>query len=331
MNDTLKLSILVLFSVLLAGCAGAGKRPDEPRHFWRGTLVQNAQGYWFELCGQTERHPVAMLAEPLKQEYVRQSLGDGWPVYIEAFGHVSAQGVELSDPVLMGGSLKACDFHLPGIKLRAVSSRDGAIIDLRERQVRVHFQDSLRQLGFNRPEAVRLGGVRRWQDSMSTRGGQRSHQLLLDVERRHCEGSSGGWYALTMSAEVDGRFYKGCARLGDLEQWRLFRSYRSADELTTRRLSLRLEPDGSALLLEDYLNQQPVIERSGRWQQTEIGVVQLRLEPDPSGSVSQVLNFRLDLEGRLKLTHFHPAYGRALELLPAGEPMMQHKDLDWWR
>ncbi|MET4000452.1 hypothetical protein ABIE60_002465 [Marinobacterium sp. MBR-109] len=330
-SDTLRRPMLLLFSLLLAGCAGIAHQSAEPRNFWRGTLVQNAEGYWFEPCGLTARHPVALLGEPLAREYARQSLGDGWPVYIEAFGRVSSEGVELTQPLLVGGSLKACDVHLSGIKLRAVATRDNAVFDLREQQIRVHYRDSLRQLGFKRPEGERLGAVRRWQQTMTTGGGRRKHQLLMEIEKRGCEGPRGGWYALTLSAEVDGRFYDGCARLGDLEQWRLFTHYRTSDALTTRRLSLQLEPDGKAHLLEDYLNEQPVIERSGRWQQTNTGRLQLRLDSEGASGSDSILTFQLDLEGRLKLTHFHPAYGRELELLPAGEAMMQHPELDWWR
>jgi hypothetical protein len=320
-----------LLSLLLAGCAAVTRPSGEVGNFWRGLLVQDAQGYWFEPCGLTTRHPVARLGEPLAREYARQSLGDGWPVYIETVGRVTPAGVELTQPVLVGGSLRSCTLDLDGIELWAYASRDNVVFELREGTIRVDFRDSLHQLGFKRPEVERRGAVRRWQQTMSGGGGRRDHQLLLEVEKRDCQGPRGSWYALSLSAEVDGRFYSGCARLGDLKRWRLHTRYRTAETLTTRRLSLQLAPDGSAQLLEDYLNGQPVIERSGRWRQSGPARLQLRLEPAGALGGDSVLTFEFDLEGRLKLARFHPAYGRELELLPAGASMVQHRELDWWR
>jgi hypothetical protein len=330
-NASLKWFLLLLIGFGLSGCAGLSNRSDDARHYWRGTLIQDAQGYWFELCGEAERHPVVRLGAPLEREYARHSLGEGWPVYVEVLGQVSEDGVTLDDPVLIGGSLQACELHLPGIKLRAVSERDNAVFDLREQHIRVHFRDSLRQFGFTRPEVERLAAVRRWQQTMKTGGGRRDHNLSLEVEKRGCEDTRGGWYALTLSAELDGRLYTGCARLGDLEHWRLSNRYQTPDSLTTRRLTLQLEPDGRAVLLEDYLNQQPVIEHQGRWQQTGSGRLRLEFMPQGGFAAPQSLTFGLSLEGRLRLNHFHPAYGRELELLPTGERLMQHPELDWWR
>jgi len=330
-NETLRLTMLMLLSLVLTGCAGVASQTAEPRLYWRGMLVQDAQGYWFELCGKAARHPVVMQDEIFEREYARQTLGDGWPVYIEAFGRVQNEGVALVEPVLIGGSLKACDFHMPGIELRGVSSRDRAVFDLRERHIRVHYRDSLYQLGFERPEVERLGRKRRWSQAMASAGGRKEeHQLLLEIEKRGCEGPQGGWYALTLAAEVDGRSYSGCARMGELEHWRLFTRYRTADTLTTRRLSLQLEAGGRARLLEDYLNQQPVIEYNGRWLQSDSGTLTVWLDTSVAG-MEQALQFRPGLDGRLELTRFHPAYGRALELIPSGQSMLQREDLDWWR
>lgn len=330
MSETLRLTMLMLLGLMLTGCAGVASQSAEPRLYWRGMLVQDSQGYWFEQCGQTTRHSVTLQDAIFEREYARQTLGDGWPVYVETFGRVTDDGVALIEPVLIGGSLKACDFHVPGIQLRGVSSRDQAVFDLRERQIRVHYRGNLYQLGFERPEVERLGNKRRWQQSMASAGGRKEHQLLLEIEKRGCEGPQGGWYALTLAAEVDGRFYSGCARLGELEHWRLFTRYRTADSLTTRRLSLQLEPDGRARLLEDYLNQQPVIEHNGRWRLSDSARLTVWLDT-PVAGMEQALQFKPGLDGRLVLTRFHSAYGRELELIPSGASMLQHEDLDWWR
>lgn len=271
------------------------------------------------------------MGEPLAAEYARQSLGEGWPVYVEAFGALSSEGVELNRPVLIGGSLQVCDHHLPGVSLRGVSPRERAVFDLREGSIRVSFEDSLRQLGFRRPEVERRGQVRRWQQVMSAGGGRQTHELLLEVEKRACVGPHGAWYALSMNAELDGRYYQGCARLGDLEHWQLFAGYQTPASLTTRRLGLQLERDGSALLLEDYLNDQPVLEHRGRWRLTGGDRLEIRLEDEGLPADSRKLVFTLELDGRLRLTHFHPAYGRELELLPAGDAMVREDELDWWQ
>jgi len=326
-------SLLLLSCLLLAGCAGVKSLPSsgEAQRFWRGILVQEEEGYRFEPCGRGGSRPVVHMGAPLAAEYARQSLGEGWPVYVEAFGTLSSEGVALNRPVLVGGSLQVCDHHLPGVDLRGVASRDRAVFDLRGESIRVSFEDSLHQLGFRRPEVERRGAVRRWQQVMSAGGGRQTHELVLEVEARDCVGPHGAWYALSMKAELDGRYYQGCARLGDLEHWQLFTGYQTPPSLTTRRVGLQLERDGSALLLEDYLNEQPVLEHRGQWRMIRGDRLEIRLDEEGLSADSSRLVFALALDGRLQLTHFHPAYGRELELLPAGSSMVQQGELDWWQ
>lgn len=319
---------VVAMPLLMTGCGLQSVKPGEADQLVRGTLSKEGEEYRFSACGRTDTRAVEVASDLLKREYAAQSIGEGWPVYVEAWASVGAAPVTLKQPLVVGGSLAACEYSLPGIELRAVSDDGKVVIDLRDRYVRVHYPGRLLQLGFDRPEVERLARERRWQQSMKSGSGRKDHQLLLTVEPKPCHGKSGAWYALHMAAEINGREYHGCARLGDLEHWPLRAAYVTSDSINTRRLSLALTREGRFQLTEDYLNNQPVIEHRGRWQR--LSAESLRLYPD--GQELAPIDFRLGADGGLVLDGFHPAYGRSLELQAAGELLrISSGELDWWR
>ncbi|GAA0681879.1 hypothetical protein GCM10009104_03280 [Marinobacterium maritimum] len=294
----------------------------------RGTLSKKGEGYRFSVCGAKDTLSVEVASDLLKREYAAQSIGEGWPVYVEAQAAVGASPLVLKQPLVIGGSLAACEYTLPAIELRAVSDDGKVILDLRKRHVRVHYPGRLLQLGFERPEAERLARMRRWQQTMASGGGRKEHQLLLEVEAKPCRGKSGAWYALSMEAEINGNYSRGCARLGDLEHWPLRALYVTPETISTRRLSLALAREGRFRLTEDYLNNQPVIEYQGRWERSSSELLSLY----PEGLELQPIHFGLDADGGLELEGFHPAYGRSLELQPAGDMLrISSGELDWWQ
>ncbi len=321
-------ALVVIIPLLTAGCGLQSLKPGEADQLVRGTLSKEGDGYRFSGCGGTDTLDVEVVSDLLKQEYAAQSIGEGWPVYVEARAASGANPLVLKEPLVVGGSLAACEYTLPGIELRAVSEDGKVIIDLRDRYIRVHYPGRLLQLGFDRPEVERLAGERRWQQVMSVGGGRKEHKLLLEVEPRACRGKSGAWYALSMEAEVNGSYYRGCARLGDLEHWPLRALYVTPDSIDTRRLSLAFARDGRFRLVEDYLNNQPVIEYQGRWER--LSAERVRLYPDDRELTP--IDFQLHTDGRLTLEGFHPAYGRSLELQAAGAMLrIASGELDWWR
>lgn len=302
-------------------------KPGASEQLVRGTLSKEGEGYRFSACGTADAMEVEVGSDLLKREYAAQSVGEGWPVYVEALASAGVEPLVLKQPLVIGGSLAACEYTLPDIELRAVSDDGKIIVDLRDRQIRVHYPGRLLQLGFERPPVERLASGRRWQQSLQTGGGRVEHQLSLEIEPGSCRGKSGAWFALSMEAEINNTYYRGCARLGDLEHWPLRSHYITSDSISTRRLSLFFERGGRFRLTEDYLNNQPVIEYQGRWERLSTEFV--RLYPDDQEL--EPIKFRFTAGSGLELQGFHPAYGRTLELKPAG-PMLRLSsgELDWW-
>lgn len=323
---------VLAFPFMLVGCAlNSPQSGGESGYLVRGTLTQEQDRYRFAVCGDSDSRPVELKSSVLVGAFAEHSLGDGWPVYVEAMAVKGAgDKLALRDPLVVGGSLSTCKHKLPGIELRAVSADGAAVFDLRERQIRVQFRDRLLQLGFKRSAVDRRGLERRWEQTMPGGGGRRERTLKLRIIPATCKGSSGAWYALSMTAELNDKTYHGCARLGDLEHWPLRQRYVTPDSISTRRLSLVLIPDGRFRLTEDYLNNQPVIEHIGRWER--LSASRVRFSPDDTHARPFIFDVAAD--GRLSLSEFHPAYGYELMLEPAGTILrINSGELDWrqWR
>ncbi|PSL16808.1 hypothetical protein CLV44_101208 [Marinobacterium halophilum] len=318
-------ALSMVTSVLLSGCMGAVLKSDPSSQFVRGTLSRQEDGFWFSACGTATSMRADVTSALLQAEFDAHSVGDGWPVYVEARASMAMNPVVLQEPLVIGGSLAACEHTLPGIELRAVTAEGDVVFDLREQQVRVQYRDRLLQLGFERPEVKRLARERRWEQTMG--GGGKDHRLLFSIEPQPCRTTSGAWYALSMVAEVNGTDYRGCARLGDLEHWPLRAAYVTSDSMTTRKLRLSLGRDQRFMLAEDYMNDQPIIEYPGRW--SRVSADQLRLEPDDRDM--QPIDFQIGADGTLALGTFHPAYGRVLTLQPSARMLRADSgELDWW-
>ncbi len=323
---------LVLPLLVLSGCSTNAPRPDGNDQVMRGSLVQSGGQYWFESCLGTAREPVMSLPKQLEQAQQRQSLGEDWPVYIEGMGRREAEGVVLSQGLLAGGTQRACGFGLAGIELRAVSADEKVVFDLTDEYLRVSFVDRFLTLSFKRPDVEREGTTRRWQQEMQG-SGQTRHSVSLDVRPDSCKGLRGEWYGLTMEAELNERYYYGCARLGDFANWPLHQRYQTPDSIQTRRIDLSLDPDGKVQWREDYRNDQPLLESEGTWQTIAPGVIQVQLEPsEDSRQEASILMFKVTESGELQLQGFHPAYGRNLGFeAAAGLLRLESGDLDWWR
>ena len=328
-----KVSVAVVaVATLLAGCKSQDIKPADQDALLRGVLAVSQGQYWFESCLGGERLAVAALPEVLEQAYRRQSLGDDWPVYVEAFGRIEASHVELSRGVVLGGGARACQFGLDGIELRGVSEDGMVVFDLTRDQIRVRFRDRLMHLAFERPEPEAAdienpGPRRHWKQQMQS--SNRRHKVSLSVAPEACTGPRGGWYGMSMEADVNGRYFKGCARLGDLSHWPLRERYTTLPSIATRRIDLMLMPDGSLVWREDYLNDQPLLEHDGHWRRVSGDRIELSLDGQGSGPA---LVFSVSPNGELNLAAYHPAYGNELTLAPAAGPMRYDSgELDWWR
>lgn len=322
---------LAVVMVLLSGCQGTATRPGSADMLQRGMLIETEGQYWFESCLGEERVPVSRLPDVIRQAHARQSLGDDWPVYIEAFGQRGDGALMLSQGLLVGGGTQACNFGLNGIELRAVSEDENTIFDVTQNQIRVRFANSFMQLAFARPEVERLGGLRRWQQSMQASGQSQEYRLVLEVSPVACSGLRGEWHGLSMEARLNGRSFSGCARLGDVENWPLRQRYRTPDSVTTRRIELAMTANGEVVWREDYLNDQPLLEFEGIWQRRSTDRIRVVLKNGLQDD-SSVLEFNIAQDGSLRLRGFHPAYGRNLAFEPAAPLLrMDSGELDWWR
>ncbi len=322
---------VVLPMLVLSGCSTQAPKPGAQDRIMRGTLIQADGKYWFESCVGKEREPVVDLPNSLQQAHKSQSLGDDWPVYIEGMGRREAEGVVLSQGLLAGGTQRACGFGLSGIELRAASADEQVVFDLTEEYLRVSFVDRFLTLSFERPEVEREGMIRRWQQEMQG-SGQSRHSVALDVKPGSCKGLRGEWYGLTMEAELNERYYYGCARLGDFANWPLHQRYQTPDSIQTRRIDLALAADGKVQWREDYRNDQPLLESEGAWQKVAPGLIQVQLAPaEDSLQDASTLMFKVTENGALQLQGFHPAYGRNLAFeAAAGLLRLESGDLDWW-
>lgn len=315
--------------MMLSGCQTTTLKPGAQDQMLRGTLIATGETYWFESCLGGERQPVLAMTDALKASHERQSLGDEWPVYVESLGRQEAEGVMLTQGFLAGGTQRACRFDLPDVELRAVSADEQVVFDLTERHIRVQFIDRLLMLAFERPEVEVEGQVRRWEQSMQG-SGESQNTLLLEVRPEACTGKRGDWYGLSMEAELNNRYFSGCARLGDFVHWPLRQRYQTPDSVQTRRIDLSLMADGQLHWREDYMNDQPLLEHEGRWRRLSPSLVQVVL--DGQGASDAGMVFRVADDGALKLEGFHPAYGRDLEFeSSAGLLRFNSGELDWWQ
>lgn len=320
---------IISMMMLVSGCAGTSSILGNENNLWRGSLIKSDGQYWFESCIDGKRIPVKALPEEVRESHAVQSVGNDWPVYVEVIGRIEPEGLVMGQGLLVSGTPRACKYGLDGIELRGVSEREDVVFDLLENYIRVQFVDQMLVLAFERPEVEAEGFVRRWKQEM-VGGGQVRHSVLLEARPKACFDKRGGWYGLSMEAELSGRYYKGCMRLGDQANWPLRQRYQTPDSMSARFIDVQLELGGVVRWREDYKNDQPLLEYEGRWERLTPGQLQLTLY-EHTGSGEVALVFAIASDGTLELKNYHPAYGRSLKLEAQSKLLrFDSGDLDWW-
>ncbi len=242
------------------------------------------------------------------------------PLYVEWIGEPSLphEAVQISQLRYVTVDPAACQTPLNGTLMQVQGGRPDWQLSITDSYLRVFLPQQRRTLVFPAGSVIRQGADWWWESNIE--GHNRKHRLSLRIQPSPCQ-SDDAWYGLTAVMTLDGREYEGCAKRGNLARLDLFTEYRLPEEIATRDIRLKLKPDGSALLSEDYLNQQPALVSRGAWQQLTGGRLLISLDdPDPKLN-QEALMFVLTEQG-LSLPGFHPRYGhRGLQLEPSGSSM----------
>ena len=316
--------ILLLFS--LSGCAAleVGSRADADL-YQRVLVIATEEGYRFRECHRSQWLSLSQWPGQLDNQIKRLGLKEGESVYAEWIARIDtaeegAQMVSVRQLRLIGGDLGSCQHHLRGIQMRASGLDPLWTADIQENHIHVHDYDGLKLVRFPRTAVSRDDGDWIWESEVSLRQG-RGHRLLLRVRPLACR-QGDAWIGLSAEMELDGRFFRGCARMGDLDRLILHQQYQLPVETTTRAITLNLSVDGKVELLEDYLTGQPVMVSRGNWRLLSGGRLLVSLDERDAGQRQEVLSFHHAGNGVLVLQGFHPSYGQGgLTLVPASDPL----------
>ncbi|WP_409522679.1 hypothetical protein [Nitrincola sp. MINF-07-Sa-05] len=317
----------LLFS--LGGCAALdiGSRGDTDL-YQRVLVVATDEGYRFRECHRSQWQTLSQWPGQLDSQFKRLGLKEGESVYAEWISRAEdgdasgddAEGFSVRQLRLIGGDLSSCQHHLREVQLRASGLDPLWTADIQENHIHVHDYDGLKLVRFPRTAVSRDDGDWVWESEVSL-DQERKHRLLLRIRPLACrEGDV--WIGLSAEMELDGRFFRGCARMGDLDRLILHQQYQLPLETTTRAITLNLSVDGGAEWLEDYLTGQPVMVSRGGWRLLPGGRLLVSLDERDAGLRQEVLSFHHAGNGVLVLQGYHPSYGQGgLTLVPASDPI----------
>jgi len=321
MRKAIKSSLIPLL-FLLSGCAALemGSRA-ETDVYQRVLVVGTDEGYRFRECHRSQWMTLSQWPSQLDVQVKRLALAEGESVYAEWIARTDSEiGISVRQLRLIGGDLSSCQHHLRGVQMRASGLNPLWTADIQEKHIHVHDYDGLKLVRFPRTAVSRDDGDWVWESEVSL-GQGRGHRLLLRVRPLACR-QGDAWLGLSAEMELDGRFFRGCARMGELDRLILHRQYQLPTETTTRAITLNLSVDGGVELLEDYLTGQPVMISRGNWRLLAGGRLLVSLDERDAGQRQEVLSFHHAGNGVLVLQGFHPSYGQGgLTLVPASDPL----------
>lgn len=308
--------LALLLSLPLVGCQ---LRPTLPGDavYQRGLFSLEAEGGLFQACGRTRWQPMSVVSDPLRREYLRISNGrEGLPVYIEGWGEERNGVWQVIEPRVIGGDLTSCEEDFSGVELYAVGMEPPWSVMLSSEKLVFNEPGRLRSLVFAEPDWIREGNIWRWYQSL--KGRKSRIDIVLEVVLQPCRDARGNWYALHAEVDLEGSLFSGCARYGDLHRLKLATHYRTPVGEYLRDIHLLLKEDGSARLVRDNNDGQPLVPRVGHWRFLNRERILLELErPDAAGMIDTQL-WQLTGDGRLALLNDDPALGRGLQLQSVG-------------
>lgn len=313
-----KLFVLIGLMIMLSGCVTLPFGESSPRNYQRGWVSMENEQFFVRGCRETETR---IIEQPPRQlERLFRQRGVTTPLYIEWIGEPSVLGqpVEITQLRFVDPDPASCQVHLNDVLMHVRGTQTDWQMSITDAHIRLFLPQQRRTLVFPVGSVMRQGADWWWESEIE--GSNRKHRLSLRIQPVACQDDQ-AWFGLSALLTMDGREYVGCAKRGNLERLDLFTEYRLDESITTRDIRLKLSADGSALLSEDYLNQQPALESRGTWQQLSGGRLLVSLDdPDPKLN-QEALMFVLTEKG-VRLPGFHPRYGHdGLYLQPSGSPM----------
>ena len=313
-----KLGMLIGLIVMISGCGSLPFSDTSSRNYQRGWLSIQDEQFYVRGCRETQPRLIDQVPRQLERLFRQRDITS--PLYIEWIGEPSLpeQPVQLTQLRYVVSDPSACQIHLNDVLMYAQGERPDWQLSITDSHIRIFLPQRRRTLMFPVGSVIRQGADWWWESNIE--GNNRKHRLSLRIQPAACQDDQ-AWFALSAVMILDGREYIGCAKRGNLERLDLFTEYRLDETIQTRDIRLKLRADGSALLREDYLNQQPALESRGKWQQLSGGRLLVSLDdPDPKLN-QEALMFFLTEQG-IRLPGFHPRYGHnGLHLQPSGTAM----------
>lgn len=318
MFNLVKVTVVIGLSAIITACGSLPFADQSSRNYQRGWVSYEEGQFFVRGCRESEARQLAQAPRQLERLFNQRDVSA--PLYVEWIGepNLAGQAVEIAQLRYVSSDPLSCQIPLNDILMQAQGVRPDWQLSITEDHLRVFLPQQRRTLIFPVGQVMRQGADWWWESEIE--GNNRKHRLSLRIQPAACQDDQ-NWFGLSAVLILDGTEYLGCAKRGQLERLDLFTEYRLPSAIETRDIRLQLKPDGSALLSEDYLNQQPPLISRGSWQQLSNARLLVSLDdPDPKLN-QEALMFVLTEQG-ITLPGFHPRYGHnGLRLQPSGIPM----------
>jgi uncharacterized membrane protein len=321
MHGKYKFSFFAVFSsFVLSACTGSmGVTPlNTKAEFVRGVVSKDADGFAMTPCYSQERRQLSDPRELLAKRFDTQPSGVGLPVYMEV---KAEQGVNLvwrvDDVMIAGGGSNMCHVNLSNINFRAQGNNPLWLADILPDSIRVQSYQKLQTLNFPIGEPTGERGV--WESVLKNTNGQ-SHTLRLEVHEQPCIDALNIWHSWNAKMELDGIFFQGCAREGDVTNRALLGRYSNVlvDNEVFVVLDLLSEGKTASMLL-DYRNGQSLIVLKGTWQWKNNDKLILHFTEQDGQKQGSVLLFKRARSGEFVQEGFSAEFGRTGVILKRSE------------
>lgn len=314
----LRTIVLILVCISLSACVANAPKPGSS--YQRGWVVNHGNEYTYRHCFGRHTSQLSS-ASPALRRYMNQFV-DSVPIYVEWIGESLPQETvtDIQEIRFMSADPESCRVSLSGVLLRASGARRNWVANVHEDYIQVVLNEERKRITYPLIPPQRDGADWVW-DSEIELSDKTKSRLNLRVTSRVCN-ERDEWYRLTAEMEIDGRFYRGCAKRGRLERSMLFTQYSFPYYVSTRSIDLHLYPDGEAFLHEDYQGIQPIVQSTGQWSVLPDRRLMIQLAYNNDMLRQEVLMFKIGEDGAIVMEQGHSRYGPlGLELIPAGVSM----------
>lgn len=309
--------ILIIVSLIfISGCQTLESLSFFPKKeennkplFRRGIIFIEGDAIYFRACYSDKKEAVSGKTTDFEERF--EKLGEP-SFYAELNGKklIPGEPWRIQNIYLMGGDSLACRHQLKGSDFVASGENPSWKADLREDGIYVQDYKHFTAIKFPRDAAIKRGESSfEW---ISHTQGDKKYDLDLKIIKQACRDTYKVDYSYSAVMVLNGREYKGCAREGNLEVRTLAGLYSSVltdVEDMMRFISLDLRNDYSALLIQDYRNNQPLVSQRGHWERLPTGKIVVNLEENTGHKENEILIFELSKTGTLSLQGYSNTYG----------------------